>query len=98
SEYKYIRNFEDGPKVYLPLDIHRSKAGQDVRKNYYVTNTKEELYYLKNDPLEQHNLIEEAEYREIAQVLRCKVKKWMFETNDPLLNGKVPGIKAPGWQ
>lgn len=46
EKYKYIRNFEDGPSVYLPLDIHRSLSGQDVREAYYIPNVPEELYDL----------------------------------------------------
>lgn len=96
--YKYIRNFEDGPKVYLPLDIHESLSGRDVRDEYYVSNTEEELYDLKKDPLEQHNLAGDEEYSGVLRELRSKVEQWMNDTNDPLLNGPVPGEEAPGWK
>src|SRR5699024_6410101 len=44
TSYKYIRHFKDGPKVYLPLDIHLSPSGEEVRDEYYVPNSPEELY------------------------------------------------------
>ena len=96
--YKYIRNFEDGPKVYIPLDIHESLSGQEVREKYYVPNSTEELYDLEKDPLEQHNLANEKEYSDVLIELRTKVEKWMEETDDPLLKGKVSGQDAPGWE
>jgi len=98
ERYKYIRNFEDGPSVYLPLDIHRSLSGQDVREEYYKPNVPEELYDLENDPLERHNLADDENYREVLEELRAKVEDWMKRTNDRLLGGKVPGTAAPEWQ
>ncbi|MFD2044216.1 sulfatase [Ornithinibacillus salinisoli] len=98
KNYKYIRNFEDGPKVYLPFDIHESLSGQDVREEYYVSNSEEELYDLKNDPLEQINLANNDAFIDVLQELRLKVEKWMKETNDPLLQGPVPGEEANEWK
>lgn len=98
NKYKYIRNFEKGPKVYLPLDIHQTLAGQDVRDEYYVPNTEEELYDLHNDPLEQINLADDEQFMEVVKGLRSKVEEWMKATNDPLLHGPVPGEEAPGWK
>ncbi|SET00355.1 Arylsulfatase A [Oceanobacillus limi] len=98
NKYKYIRNFEDGPKVYLPYDIHESLSGQDVREEYYVSNSKEELYDLEQDPLEQKNLANNEEYQEIVSNLRLKVEQWMRETKDPLLEGPVPGEEATEWR
>jgi len=98
NQYKYIRNFQDGPQVYLPLDIHQSKAGHDVRATYNKPNTEEELYDLENDPLEQKNLANDADFTYITLSLRQKVFKWMKETDDPLLFGPVPGAEAEGWK
>ncbi|WP_407267755.1 sulfatase [Radiobacillus sp. PE A8.2] len=97
-DYKYIRNFEDGPKVYIPLDIHQTSSGKDVREAYYVPNTIEELYDLSKDPLEQDNLAENSNYAYIFKDLRERVENWMIETNDPLLMGPVPGEQALGWE
>lgn len=98
DKYKYIRNFEAGPRTYLPLDIHQSLSGQEVREQYYVPNVKEELYDLETDVLEAHNVIDNTAYADAAQQLRTRVDEWMRETNDPLLQGRVPGYDAPEWQ
>lgn len=95
--YSYVRNFEDGPKVYMPLDAHLSPSGKSMRDQLYVPNESEELYDLTKDPQESTNLINDDEYKKIAIELRGKVKKWMKETNDPLLKGPVTGYKEPAW-
>ncbi|GCL73474.1 sulfatase [Paenibacillus naphthalenovorans] len=97
ERYKYIRNFEPGPSVYLPLDIHRSLSGRAVRDEYYVPNVPEELYDLSQDPLETNNLAGDPAFRDILLELRERVERRMRETNDPLLKGKVPGVPAPEW-
>lgn len=97
KKYKYIRNFEEGPSVYLPHDLHASPSGQVVRGKYYVPNVKEELYDLELDPIEENNVADKSEYQEILVKLRQDVTKWMTETEDPLLKGPIPGQVAPEW-
>lgn len=97
DKYKYVLNLQDGPKIYMPVDTHKSIAGQDVIKDYYVPNEEEELYDLAKDPLEELNLIADPDYQEIAEQLREKVKMWMEETNDPLLKGPVEGVESKQW-
>jgi arylsulfatase A-like enzyme len=98
GRYKYVKNFENGPKIYMPLDAHKSLSGQEVRENYYVPNAPEELYDLQKDPLEQTNLIADEKYKDIAIELRQKVERWMEDTNDPLLKGPVPGTGSKRWE
>ncbi|MDN5709929.1 MAG: sulfatase [Planococcus sp. (in: firmicutes)] len=98
TQYKYIRNFEAGPSVYLPYDIYSSLSGEEVREEYSKPNVKEELYHLESDPLEQKNLASEQAHQEVLRELREKVANWMERTKDPLLDGPVPGIEAKEWQ
>ncbi|PWU66600.1 sulfatase family protein [Gracilibacillus dipsosauri] len=98
NQYKYVKNLKDGPKIYMPVDIHRSLSGPDVRKEYYVANEPEELYDLEKDPFEEHNLINDPAYKKVASELREKVSKWMRETKDPLLSGQdIPGVESKKW-
>ncbi|RLQ91221.1 sulfatase [Planomicrobium sp. Y74] len=97
KDYKYIRNFEDGPKVYLPYDLYTSLSGEEVREEYSVPNSKEELYDLKKDPMEQENLAGDPDYQDMLLNLRERVAKWMATTEDPLLKGPVPGTEAEEW-
>ncbi|WP_138417924.1 sulfatase family protein [Aquibacillus sediminis] len=97
ENYKYVLNLEDGPMIYMPVDTHKSIAGQDVQEQYYVPNEEEELYDLTKDPLEEKNRISDPAYLQIAEELRTKVNNWMKETNDPLLHGTVEGVESKQW-
>lgn len=98
NDYKYVKNFEDGPAIYMPVDIHRSLSGPDVREEFYVPNQPEELYDLNKDPLEYHNVIDDPAYQTIANQLRGKVNEWMVKTEDPLLGEeKISGIESKKW-
>ena len=97
KEFSYVRNFEDGPKIYMPIDAHMSPSGEEVRDECYLPNTEEELYDLRKDPKEEQNVIEHPDYQEIAFNLREKVAKWMSDTDDPLLKGSIPGIGSKRW-
>ncbi|MCI1857453.1 MAG: sulfatase [Sporolactobacillus sp.] len=95
--YKYVLNFVDGPKIYMPLDCHLSLSGQQVYRDYYVQGDPEELYDLTQDPLETVNLFHQRDYQNIVAELRKKVKEWMINTHDPLLKGPVKGIRSKKW-
>lgn len=95
TRYKYIRNFTDGPSVYMPYDIHESLSGQAVKGCFSSPNTEEELYDLKADPLEQTNLAGSDAHYDVLAELRGRVAEWMKETDDPLLKGPVKGDEAP---
>ncbi len=97
-EYSYVKNFADGPKVYLPIDSHLSLSGVDIRDQYYVPNDEEELYDLQKDPLEENNVINHPDYQHIAAELREKVRDWMVQTKDPLLKGPIAGTGSKRWE
>lgn len=91
NRYKYIRNFGDRPLVYLPLDVWRGPAGEDMREDFYSTRRPtHELYDLEKDPLEKSNVYDDPSYAEVGQRLRAQVERYMVDTNDPLLYGDIP--------
>ena len=91
TRHKYVRNFGDRPLVYLPSDIYRGRAGEEMRDEYYATSRPaEELYDLQRDPLEHRNLTGDPEHEEVLVKLRDRVQRWMEETHDPLLQGDWP--------
>jgi N-sulfoglucosamine sulfohydrolase len=53
----------------------------------------EELYDIARDPQEFHNLASDPEYKSLRDELNTELTKWMEETQDPLLQGK---IEIPG--
>ncbi|MFQ5809216.1 MAG: sulfatase, partial [Armatimonadota bacterium] len=91
TRHKYVRNFGDRPLVYLPSDIYRGRAGEEMRDEYYATSRpEEELYDLEEDPLEYSNLAGDPEHEGVLGTLRDRVQEWMEETDDPLLEGDWP--------
>ncbi|MGD8237763.1 MAG: sulfatase [Armatimonadota bacterium] len=91
TRHKYVRNFGDRPLVYLPSDIYRGRAGEEMRDEYYATSRpEEELYDLASDPLEYNNLAGDTEHDEVLGTLRDRVQQWMQETGDPLVQGDWP--------
>jgi len=91
TRHKYVRNFGDRPLVYLPSDIYRGRAGEEMRDEYYAsTRPEEELYDLEADRLEQRNLAGYPEHEEVLVALRERVQRWMEDTDDRLLEGDWP--------
>ena len=96
DRYKYLRNFGKRPLVYIPADIYDSPSGKAVREEYYKTvRPVEELYDLKSDPKELHNIIDEPKYQDIAKSLQSRLTDWLEQTNDPLLKGPISGKNEP---
>jgi len=90
EQFKYIFNFEVSNTLYqIPLDIMREPSGQLIKESYNKPRPKEEFYDLKKDPDEQNNLIENYNYQDVILELKAKLKNWMKQTKDPILNGKV---------
>lgn len=90
KEFKYIRNYEPSQYLFqMPIDIERSLSGQILKDKIEIQRTKEELYELKEDPNENHNLAYILAYNEILLELRQNLFNWMKRTNDPLLKGKI---------
>jgi len=98
KEFKYIRNYEPSQYLFqMPIDIERSLSGQILKDKIEIQRTKEELYELKEDPNENHNLAYILAYNDILLELRQSLFNWMKRTNDPLLKGKIKdeGQKPP---
>lgn len=89
--YKYLKNFGERPKVFLPGDIYYGAAGKEVREEFYSSaRPEEELYDLNEDPLENNNLAGISDYRNVHETLKRKVDKWLEKTEDPILEGPIP--------
>jgi arylsulfatase A-like enzyme len=93
KDYKFISNLNDSDKLYqLTKDVLFWKL---LKKDNEQLRTKEELYNLRNDPLEKKNLINNRDYQPVIEDLRKKLNNWMVHTKDPFLTGVIHPTE--GW-
>ncbi|MFW5862506.1 MAG: sulfatase [Spirochaetota bacterium] len=87
DRFKYIHNYSDIAKG-LDQCAHMEWAHrvcQLPNQPWQKPRVEEELYDLKKDPNEQHNLVGDPDYNKELQKMRALMEKHMKETNDPYL-------------
>lgn len=89
--YKYIRRYDHRSAPVLP------NCDDSPSKDYLLEHGlrdrprhQEMLYDLVFDPQEVNNLADRPEMAEVLQEMRDRLDKWMRETDDPLVSGKMP--------
>lgn len=93
--YKYIRRWvteqtgHTGP-VLPNCDDSLSKAEWMQHGWADRVIRPEQLYDLVFDPHETHNLVDDPAMQPVLNDLRTRLHTWMRETDDPLLQGRVP--------
>ncbi|GAB4141498.1 MAG: hypothetical protein Tsb009_11270 [Planctomycetaceae bacterium] len=105
KRYRYIRNFmperpflqrnrykeKQYPVIALMRTLHAQGKLNDVQKVLMAPHRPaEELYDIKNDPYEIHNLANSLEHQAILKTFRAKLNTWIEETNDL---GRIPESK-----
>ena len=73
--FQYILN-----RSHHSLPIHWMKK----LENYYF-RPEWELYLLKSDSIESHNIYDSMKYNQTTKKLMKKLKKWITLTNDPFI-------------
>lgn len=114
--YKYLHNFHPDKPYYLPVKF-REQMGimqellrlneKDSLNEYQAQwfrkkKPEEELFDIKEDPYELHNLSEDPSYHKKLVELRAECDRWMNETHDmgtipekEILEMFWPGRKQP---
>lgn len=93
--WKLIANFEFAPWQEVSPDYDNNARGYvEVARALDVPYSRQyhppfELYDLREDPWEQHNLADEAAHRATRDELIRRLRRWMEETADPLLDGPI---------
>ena len=95
EQYRYIRNFyperpmlqagyrDDWPIVTEFKLLHAQGKLTDYQKTHWFgTRPKEELYDIKKDPHQIHNLAGETRFASVLKEHRNVLENWMKETND----------------
>ena len=90
KRWKYIKRFDDYRHPVLP------NCDNGLSKTYWLKNgwrekeyDREALYDLVFDPNEENNLINDKNSQGVLKELQARLKKWMKDTNDPLLSGPI---------
>jgi N-sulfoglucosamine sulfohydrolase len=89
AQYKYILNFEVGPRFDIPDDVRQSPFYPQIVHLMDRSRPHAELYDLRADPNETKNLAGQPELQSIEDALRRRLRQWMQETDDPLLLGPI---------
>jgi N-sulfoglucosamine sulfohydrolase len=91
DRYKLIRRYAGGDGPVLPNtdDGPTKDALLELGWAGWATEP-ERLHDVLLDPGEERNLIHDPAYGAVARDLRGRLRRWMEETDDPLLRGPVP--------
>lgn len=93
NKWKLIANFEFAPWQETSPDYdNNAKSYVEIAKakptpNFY--HPPFELYNLEDDQWEQENLADNPEYKNIRDKLIHRLRQWMRDTGDPILNGPI---------
>ncbi len=81
DQFKLIRNFDIDRWYSKPVDITNPA-------DYWVHPTLE-LYDLRSDPLEFHNVANDGAYEGVRRDLAARLYRWLREVDDPILRGPL---------
>ncbi len=88
ERFKLIANFSPGRSFFDSSQSWRPATRVAfVEDSARTLHPPVELYDLREDPLEERNLVEEGKWAGVLAELRGKLLSWMEETDDPLLTG-----------
>ncbi|HOT36662.1 MAG TPA: sulfatase [Candidatus Latescibacteria bacterium] len=95
DRWKLIANFENAPwQETSPDYFNNAKSYVEVSKALNVPYSVQyhvpyELFDLEADPYEQYNLADSPDHRAIRDALIVRLRNWMRDTGDPLLDGPM---------
>lgn len=88
--HKLIYNAEAGYSISYDQDARLNRGHHDIQMRYRYLRPSFELYDLATDPDEQHDVYGRDDARPIGADLRRRLRAWMEDTGDPILDGPVP--------
>ena len=89
AQYKLIMHFNTYDIVDVPTDVKDSPSYALLRRQFSASHSYCQLFDLNSDPLELKNLVGRQEYQAILADLIHRLRSWMIQTQDPILNGPI---------
>lgn len=90
EDHKLIVHFGTHDLVDVPIDAKASPSYWHLRDELTRQHPCVELFELGSDPLERENLAYLPEAAGTLSELLARLRSWMTDTKDPLLEGPVP--------
>ena len=90
KRWKYIRRFDDATTLAMP-NCDNSISKTFMREHDWGERpiALDRLYDLVFDPHETNNLAADENHQAVLQEMRSRLKRWMADTDDPLLAGPI---------
>lgn len=102
QDYLYIHNYEPKRPINLCIDYWESEAGysptwvalaalppeNEIYQRAVGKRPREELYFIKNDLFQLHNLAQDPEYAELKATLSKELEAKLRDTQDPRIMGR----------
>ena len=95
--HKLIASWEERPWLVLPPGIEGCATRYGYGYGYLRHRPPVELYDLRTDPVERHNLADDPEHVDLRTALHAQLTTWQEQTGDPLLNGPILQPPWPRW-
>ena len=89
KKFKYIRNYNEGAKWELTSSGESSPIRRDMGDDHLVPRVPENLFDLENDPLEQNDHANDADFLAIKEQMSNQLDSILEETNDPILDWPI---------
>ena len=90
ERWSYIRRFDERPRGFVNCDGGPSRELLEGYGWHDQPRDRELLHDLAFDPDQLHNLAAHPGAAGVVQDMRGRLRRWMAETRDPLLDGPVP--------
>lgn len=90
--YKYIRRYDDAHPTPVVANTDDGQSKDLLLANGWAERPvpQEQFYDIVFDPNEAHNLAGDPAHADVLDEMRVRLREWMHETRDPLLDGPVP--------
>ncbi|WP_313546480.1 sulfatase family protein [Leifsonia aquatica] len=109
-DYAYIRNYAEGPKLKLAIDLEKSSTRRGMGDDHLAPRPTEEFYDRRTDPDELDNVADRPEYEEIKATYADFLHEFLSEIHDPIettplapapprsrTSDPLPPVDEPSW-